>query len=111
MLFGATENGIKSGEILEPDYSLNGMSGCNVRTGESKDVIAAAHSVAPWILVDVHEMVLIETAKGAVMGTLKAQAEAMAAMKRSFYANIWERGCFLPFFSNVNISSRRMGDL
>lgn len=48
MLFAATESGIKSGEILEHGYSLNGMSGCNVRTGESKDTIAKAFSVSPW---------------------------------------------------------------
>ena len=82
LLFAATERGIKGGQIIEHGFSLDGMSGYNVRTGESKDVIAESSSVAPWIVVDVREMLPIETAKEAMMGTLKAQAEAMAAMKR-----------------------------
>jgi hypothetical protein len=82
MLFAATESGIKAGQILESGYFLDGTSGFNVRTGESKDVIMAASSVLPWIIVEVREMLPIETAKEAMMGALKARAEAMAAMKR-----------------------------
>jgi hypothetical protein len=68
--------------LLSGDVFLDGTSGFNSRTGETKDVIMAASSVLPWIIVEVREMLPIETAKEAMMRALKARAEAMAAMKR-----------------------------
>jgi hypothetical protein len=75
MLFAATESGIKAGQIQESGYFLDGTSGCNVRTGESKDVIMDASSVLPWIVVEVHEMVPLETAKEAVGEASKARGK------------------------------------
>jgi len=82
MLFAAIDNNLKTGETLEFGYFPNGTSGYSISTGESKDVFRRMFSFHPWIETDVHEMLPYETGKEMMRTVIKAQAEAMAAMKR-----------------------------
>jgi hypothetical protein len=82
MMFAAVDEGLKSGLILEFGLFPNAVSGYIIYSGEANDVFMRAFADYPWIEMEVHEIIDYETGKAIARQVLKAQAEAMAAMKR-----------------------------
>jgi hypothetical protein len=82
MLLAATDNLLKTGELLEFGFFPDGMGGYAISTGDSKDMLRRAWTFTPLILSEVREMVPYETGKEVMRELFKAQAEQMAAMKR-----------------------------
>ncbi len=83
MTFAAVDEALKSGRALEFGYFPNGCSGYAILSGEAKDVFRGALAQFPWFQFEVlHEIIDYEAGKAAARQVLKAQAEAMPAMKR-----------------------------
>jgi hypothetical protein len=82
MLFAAIDNALKTGKLLEFGYFPDGMGGYAISNGEAKDSLGRVSGFFPWVIPEVHEMIPHETGKEVLRGVMKAQAEAMAAMKR-----------------------------
>jgi hypothetical protein len=82
MMFARIDEGLKSGLILEEGFFSNAASGYAISSGEAKDVFMRAFAQYPWVQFEVHEIIDYETGKGIARQVVKAQAEAMAAMKR-----------------------------
>jgi hypothetical protein len=82
MMFARIDEHLKSGLTLEFGYFPNALSGYAIYSGEAKDAFMLAFASYPWIEKEVHEIIDYETGKATARQVLKAQAEAMAAMKR-----------------------------
>jgi hypothetical protein len=82
MLFAMLDKGLKEDGLLEFGYFPDGTSGYAIVSGEAKDMFTRTFSFYPWIVSEVREMIPYETGKEIMRGVLKAEAEAMAAMKR-----------------------------
>jgi hypothetical protein len=82
MMFAMLDSALKQGALLEFGYFPDGTGGYAISEGEAKDQLRRVTSYAPWIIAETHEMIPYETGKEIVRGVWKAQAEAMAAMKR-----------------------------
>jgi len=81
MMFAMLDKALKEGALLEFGYFPDGSSGYAISSSETKDQFGRMCSFFPWILTDVHEMIPYETGKEIMRAVVKAQAEAMAAMK------------------------------
>jgi len=77
MLFAGVENLIKTGEVKEFGYFLDGTSGYIIMEGESKDMFRCSVSFSTFIEFELQEIVPYETGKEIARGVLKAQAEAV----------------------------------
>ncbi|MGA3198809.1 MAG: hypothetical protein ABSD89_05325 [Halobacteriota archaeon] len=82
MAFAAVDEGLKTGLILEFGLFPDSLSGYIIYSGEAKDVFMRTFANYPWFLIEVHEIIDYETGKAIARQVFKAQAEAMAAMKR-----------------------------
>ncbi len=82
VMFAMIDKGLKEGGTLEFGYFPDGHSGYAIFSGETKDQMGRVFSFYPWIIAEVREMIPYETGKNTMRGVMKAQAEAMAAMKR-----------------------------
>jgi hypothetical protein len=82
MMFATVDNLLREGKMLEFGFFPDGKSGYVLSDGETKDVFSGAMSFYPFVESEVYEMIPYETGKEIMRGLLKAQAEAMAAMKR-----------------------------
>jgi hypothetical protein len=82
MLFAAADNSFKEGKMLEFGFFPDGTSGYAITSGDAKDEFRHTFSSFPWVVGEVHEIVPYETGKEVMRAVMKAQAEAMAAMKR-----------------------------
>ena len=83
MMWAAMDNKIKSGEVKEIGWFVDGTSGYVIAEGDSTDALRSAAMFGPFIeWADSEEIVPWETGKEVFRGVMKAQAEQMAAMKR-----------------------------
>jgi hypothetical protein len=82
MMFAMLDKALKEGLLLEFGFFPDGMGGYAIAEGESKDSLRRTSGFFPWVMPEVHEMVPYETGKEVLRGVFKAQAEAMATMKR-----------------------------
>jgi hypothetical protein len=76
MLWAMIDNMMKTGEIREEGFFLNGTSGYILVEGEPADVFKVAASFRPFVDSEVHEILPYETGKEVVRGVMKANAEA-----------------------------------
>jgi hypothetical protein len=77
MLNTQIDQHLKTGEIREFGYFLNGRSGYSIGVGESANTFGRVFSFYPFIEAEVHEIVPYETAVEIMRGVMKAKAEAM----------------------------------
>lgn len=82
MYWASMDNIIKGGLIEEFGFFSNGMSGYAICHGEAINHFTASWSSWPWSVCEIYEVLPYETAKEAAKGLMKAQAEAMAAVKQ-----------------------------
>jgi hypothetical protein len=81
-MFAMQDNSFKTGEMLEFGFFTDGTSGYTMVNGDANVMYKRTCSFYHWIVGEVHEIVPYETGKELTRGVLKAQAEAMAAMKQ-----------------------------
>ena len=79
-MFAAIDDLIKKGDIEEfgffPDTSAGGASGYAIGKGEATDIVRSVWSFAPFVLMEVHEIIPWEKGKEITKGLIKAMIEA-----------------------------------
>ena len=75
-MWATIDNMMKTGEIREEGFFLDGTSGYTLVEGEPADVLKVSASFRPFVDSAVHEIVPYETGKEVVRGILKARKEA-----------------------------------
>ena len=76
MMFAGVENLMESGEVEEFGFFTDGRSGYAIGKGEATDIVRSVWSFAPFILMEVHEIIPWEKGKEITMGLIKAMIEA-----------------------------------
>ena len=82
IMLAAIGKALETGDLLEFGYFPDGRGGYAISEREAKDQLGSCAAFWPWIEADVREMIPYEVGKEALRGVWKAQAKAMAAMKR-----------------------------
>ena len=78
MLWAAVDNSMKTGEIKEFGFFLDGTSGYTIVEGEPADALKGSASFCPFVEhVEMLEIVPYETEKEILRGVMKAKVEAM----------------------------------
>ncbi len=77
MMWATIDDMLKTGEITEFGFFLDGTSGYTLVEGEPADVLKVSASFRPFVDSAVHEIVPYETEKEVFREVMKAQAEAM----------------------------------
>lgn len=78
MLFAAVDNWLKTSEVKEFGFFLDGTSGYVITEGDAKDIFTRTFSHYPFIESEVQEIVPHETGIEIMRGIIiKAQAEVM----------------------------------
>jgi hypothetical protein len=81
MIWAAIDSWLKTGEMLEFGFFLDGASGYAIGTGESKDEFRRAMSFWPFIEMEEYETIPYDTGREVMEELMKAQAEQVAAIK------------------------------